>query len=1278
MTSESPHKPFPEGTVTFLFTDIEGSTKLLKQLGDAYAVALQDHREILRATFMKWNGQEVDTQSEAFFYAFPRATEAASAAVEAQRTIFDHDWTKGAEVRVRMGLHTGEPLDVSAEGYVGMAVHRAARIAHTGHGGQVLLSETTAPLVRGELPEGVTILDLGRHRLKDMKYPERISQLVIDGLPSEFPPVNSLEALPTDDPASLKSAHLPSFLEETAAEAPRPVFVARERELEGLESFLRNALEGKGGLVFVTGGPGRGKTALLEEFSRQAINRHPDLLVVGGECSAFRGIGDPYLPFRRMMAMLTGDVEAEWASGAINRDDALRLWNTMPSTARAIADYGPDLIDAFVSGRDLMARVNAAVDVRSSWQERLGKLVERDRAGTPDIEQRNLFEQVEHVLKTITTDHPLLIILDDMQWADGASLNLLFHLGRRLGGERILIMGAYRPEEVALGRGDGAHPLEKILAEFKRQYGDIEIDLGKTGADESRHFVDAYIDSEQNRLSTDFRAALFSHTEGHPLFTVELLRNLQERGDIVQDSDGVWVETGELDWSVLPARVEGVIEERIGRLEDELKETLTVASVEGVDFTAQIIARVREVKERALIRQLSQELDKVHRLVQEHGILEILKHRLYQYRFRHRMFQQHLYNGLGDFERTELHKEVGSILEDVYGDRAGEVAPQLAYHFTEAGESERALEYLIQAGDQARMIYANSEASDFYQQAVSVLERLSDNDQLARTLMKLGLVYTANYQPDEARKAYDRAFSLWERRSESSTLDETPLPINVLRMAVNEPLTFDPGIMSGDSSTFIANQIYEGLTTIDHEFNVLPAAASSWDVLDKGRRYIFHLRDGLYWNDGSNLSATDFEFAWKRNLNLGTLSQTSQLLYVIENAGKYGGGENPDPSLVGVSAIDELTLEVRLESPIAYLPYLFSLPIAAPLHKSSLKSQNQPDGDPTHIVTNGPYYLSNYEHEERFTLQRNPHYRGDFPGNVTRIECPFIYEYSKALDAYANGELDAVDMIASDLGTITNTRNRFPEELSFIPQLNTFYIAFRVDRHPFNDVRVRRALSHAIDKKALTYEASQDAYHPATGGFIPPGMPGHSDDIGIAYDPDRARKLLGEAGFPEGRGFQEVRWSFLEGPGDNPVVQFLHQSWMRVLNLDIHPTPTSWKDLLEQREEDPADIALNAWSADYPDPDNFLRILFHSVEGINPSRWKNAEFDRCVEEALIILDQNQRQELYRKADHILVAEETAIVPIYYSQGRILAKPWVTIPRIPPAMLQLKEVVINKS
>jgi class 3 adenylate cyclase len=178
------------GTVTFVFTDIEGSTDLLKQLGDRYADALAAHRGIIREAFSARGGQEVDTQGDAFFFAFERARDAVAAAVAAQRTLAAHDWPEGKALRVRMSLHTGEPV-VGEEGYVGLDVHRAARICAAGHGGQVLLSETTAALVSGAMPDGVAKLDLGEVRLKDMDEPERVAQLVIDGLPQRFPPLRA-------------------------------------------------------------------------------------------------------------------------------------------------------------------------------------------------------------------------------------------------------------------------------------------------------------------------------------------------------------------------------------------------------------------------------------------------------------------------------------------------------------------------------------------------------------------------------------------------------------------------------------------------------------------------------------------------------------------------------------------------------------------------------------------------------------------------------------------------------------------------------------------------------------------------------------------------------------------------------------------------------------------------------------------------------------------------------------------------------------------------------
>ncbi|MGD8622387.1 MAG: ABC transporter substrate-binding protein, partial [Anaerolineales bacterium] len=1247
---------------------------LLEQLGDQYAKLLVDQRNILREVCKRWTGQEVDTQGDSFFYSFTRASDAIHAAVEAQRAVAGHDWPQGVDLPIRMGLHTGEPLKYE-EGYVGMDVHRAARIADAGHGGQILLSETTAPLILDSLPEGVSTIDLGWHRLKDLQRPERITQLVIEGLSSDYPPLKSLEVLPTFDQVSMQVS-LPTFLSESEQEAPAPVFVAREKELSRLKQELEQASKGAGRVIFVTGGPGRGKTALMEAFGRQATDAHPDLLVAMGSCSAYRGVGDPYQPFRQVLSMLCGDVERAWATGDLSRIAASRLWETMPLTAQAVVESAPDLLDTFVQAQDLSARLSATLESRSSWLESLSHHATRPFHSASDRDKEALFDQYERVLKRLCRDHTMLLLLDDLQWVDSASLDLLFHLGRSVGDHSILIIGAFRPEEVALGRIGGPHTLVKVLAEFKRQFGDSVLDLADTSEIEARKFIDDLLDTEPNRLGSNFRSALLTHTGGHPLFTVETLRNMQERGDLIRDQEGAWVDTEALDWSSFPARVEGVIEERIGRLRDDLKRILEIASVEGVVFTSRVIAGVQGTGERDLLRLLSQELAQRHRLIQEDGILEIDGHRHFQYRFRHELFQQHLYTHLPAFERTTLHKEVGDQLETIYQNRSSEIAPQLAVHFDRAGDP-RAFDYLVLAGDQARMVYASAEAIEHYRRALELFQPSKKIDEKAKLYMKLGLVYTTNFQNEEAGRAYDSAFELWEKYRNSEQPANWESSPKILRMAIREPITLDPGNWIGDSSRFVLNQIYEGLTTVDDEFNVLPAAAARWEIRDEGLGYVFHLQEGLRWSDGTEVTAYDFEHAWKRNLGQQKFPGARSLLYAIKNARAYGEREISHPEELGVSAIDEFTLEVQLESATAYLPYLFSLPVAAPLHHFSIQNEVDLEAGVPPPITNGAFYLSEYIPGEKLTLRRNPFYRGRFHGNITQVECPFISEYADSLDMYASEQIDALDMITSDLGTISNARDRFSDELTFIPQLNTFYLTFRVDMPPFNHVAVRRAFAHAIDKVALAKNATRGSYAPAGGGFIPPGMPAHSEDAGIKFDGSLAKQCLKEAGYPDGEGFPSIEITSIKSTSDNPIVPFLINSWKDILNVEVSSNPLEWEEFLKVRSSDPSALAVNAWSADYPDPDNFLRALFHSGEGINPGRWYNEEFDQCVEKAMMVLDQGKRLSLYRRADEILVAEEVAIVPIYYSQGRMLAKPWVSMPRIPPAMLQLKEVMIQR-
>jgi predicted ATPase/class 3 adenylate cyclase len=242
----------PSGTVTFLFTDIEGSTRLLQQLGERYAGVLAEHQQLLRLAIDQHNGRLVDTQGDSFFAAFPRAVDALNAAAQSQCDLAAHDWPEGAALRVRMGLHTGEP-QLSAAHYTGIDVHRAARIAAAAHGGQVLLSQTTFDLVESDLPEGLALRDLGEHRLKDLRRPKHLYQLLIAGQPSDFPHIKTLDALPNNLPIQLTS------------------FIGRELELKALGSMLEASR-----LLTLTGVGGTGKTRLALQAAAEALDGFRD------------------------------------------------------------------------------------------------------------------------------------------------------------------------------------------------------------------------------------------------------------------------------------------------------------------------------------------------------------------------------------------------------------------------------------------------------------------------------------------------------------------------------------------------------------------------------------------------------------------------------------------------------------------------------------------------------------------------------------------------------------------------------------------------------------------------------------------------------------------------------------------------------------------------------------------------------------------------------------------------------------------------------------------
>jgi predicted ATPase len=491
-------------------------------------------------------------------------------------------------------------------------------------------------------------------------------------------------------------------------------FVDREQELAELEGFLKRALEGNGQVCFVVGQAGSGKTALVHHFVEQAFAADPDLVLAVGTCNAQTGVGDPYLPFREALAMLTGDSETRRPATAAPVENTRRLRTVLVRSVQILVEVTPELVGVFVPGAKLLGHFGKAIANKTGWTDRLEALTQKKpptvAPGQTPNEQNRLIEQYTNFIQHFANQTPLILFLDDLQWSDAASLSLLFHLGRHISKSRILVLGAYRANDVAVGRDGARHPLEAVVNELTRYYGDVTVDLDAIPEGANRRFVDALVDTQPNRLDESFRQALFDRTGGHALFTVELIRALQERGGLVRDGEERWVVAGDLDWEAFPARIEGVIEERVARLTDDQRATLNVASVEGETFTGEVVARVREMKERDAIRQLSAELQRQHQLVYNRGMLRVGRIQVSRYRFTHNVFQDYLYQALDPAERSYYHQDVGRALEGLFGGETEEVAAELARHFEGAHEIGKAALYRLQAGHRSRRMSAHEEA----------------------------------------------------------------------------------------------------------------------------------------------------------------------------------------------------------------------------------------------------------------------------------------------------------------------------------------------------------------------------------------------------------------------------------------------------------------------------------------------------------------------------------------------------------------------------------------
>jgi class 3 adenylate cyclase/tetratricopeptide (TPR) repeat protein len=522
----------PSGTVTLLFTDIEGSTRLLQRQRDRYADLLADHDRLLRNAFAAHNGREIGTRGDGFFVAFRRAWDAVRAAVDAQRSLAAHAWPDGDELRVRMGLHSGEPR-VTCDNYVGLGVHRAARICAAGHGGQILLSNATRELVADDLSPDVTLTDLGEHWLKDLDRSEHLYQVVAPDLPRDFPPLNTATA--KSEPAHVRLP-LPRTL-HVATEFP---LIGRDRELARMRQLWTKAIPGARAAI-VAGEAGIGKTRLASEL---ALAVHGEgALVLYGRCD--EGLAVPYQPWVEAMRP---------AAAAIGLD---RLRAQLGHLAPALTRLLPEL-------------------------DALGRPASAD----PETERYTLFEAVAALMETATRAQRALLVLDDLHWAAQPTLLMLRHLIRSERPLRALVLGTYRETELAPD-----HPLTQLLADLQRDAGTTTVRIGGLGAHGIAALLEATAGHALDKRATEFVRWLQAGTGGNPFFIREVLVHLVESGAIYRAGEA-WTSdlaAGELE---VPEGLRHVIRQRVARLSEPARDALAVAAVAGPTFSLSILEAV--------------------------------------------------------------------------------------------------------------------------------------------------------------------------------------------------------------------------------------------------------------------------------------------------------------------------------------------------------------------------------------------------------------------------------------------------------------------------------------------------------------------------------------------------------------------------------------------------------------------------------------------------------------------------------------------------------------
>lgn len=594
-------------TVTILFTDMVGSTDLSSRLSPEAGDELrQRHFSLLRQAIAANEGTEVKNLGDGLMAAFSSTSAAAACAVAMQQAVEQENRRSSHPLGLRVGLSGGD-VTIEEGDYFGDPVVEAARLCALCEGGQVLTTDTVRVMAGRRSPQ--FFLNVGERELKGMPEPVTVCQVV-------WEPAAASSGVP-----------LPERLETPETELFG--FFGRAADKEHLISAMKSAIAGNRQAAFLAGEPGIGKTSLARQVAQVA--QELGVCVLYGRCD--EDLGGSYRPFTEALSHL-----------AVHCDEGL--------LAQHAAEHEGTLVELVPA---LAQRVPG---------------LKAPRGSDADAERARLFEALDGLLALASADIGVLLVVDDLHWADKATLQMLRHVVASPRLRKVAVLGAYRDSEVPAGG-----PLADTLASLRREADAMRFELGGLEEFEIVEIMERIAGHEMDEVGWGLARDVRRETDGNPYFITEMLRHLLESGLVHEDGDGHWEVSADLYEKGLPGSIREVVGQRVDRLGDEMRRALSLASVIGEEFELPVLARVAELDEDHL-------LDLVDEAVQAGLIVEV-EGAVERYRFAHALTQRTLYRDLGSARRTRAHRKVGEALAELFGD-SDERSEDVVRHFVDA------------------------------------------------------------------------------------------------------------------------------------------------------------------------------------------------------------------------------------------------------------------------------------------------------------------------------------------------------------------------------------------------------------------------------------------------------------------------------------------------------------------------------------------------------------------------------------------------------------------